>query len=135
MIVVTLSLGSAVVAAAVAEFGVASSSDSLGASQSQVSAGTQVGLVYSVVASAGSCPSYQGVQEGDALTLAVFDYGTAAFAPSGLIVNSTVYLGPFPSAAPGSLVMYSVTLSACAHSSGLTVLVYDSAGDEVQFET
>ncbi|MDG6986053.1 MAG: hypothetical protein JRM73_04825 [Nitrososphaerota archaeon] len=133
--VVTLSLGSAVVAAATAEFGVASSSDSLGASLSQASAGTQLSLVYSEVAPAGACPTYHGTQEGYALALAVFDYGSASFAPSGLVVNSTVYPGPLPTDAPGSMVVYGVTLSVCSHSSGLTVLAYDPAGAEVQFET
>ena len=135
MMAVTLSLGSAVVAAATAEFGVASSSESLGASLSQASAGTQLSLVYSTVVPAGACPTYQGAQEGYALTLALFDYGAAAFTPSGLVVNSTVYPGPLPTDAPGSMVAYSVTLSVCSHASGLTVLAYDPAGGEVQFET
>jgi hypothetical protein len=135
MVGVTLSLGSLVVAAATSQFGLATDSASLGASLREGAAGTQLGMVYAAVQPSGSCPAYEGGQEGSTLTIAVFDYGSAGFTPAGFVVNSTVYAGSFGEAAPGALAQYTVALASCAHQSGLTVLAYDSSGEEVQFGT
>ncbi|MCL5672576.1 MAG: hypothetical protein JRN13_03120 [Nitrososphaerota archaeon] len=135
MIGVTLSLGSMVVAAATSQFGLASGSASVGASLRESSAGTQVALVYSTVSPSSACPAYQGIQEGPNLTLALYDYGSAAFTPAGFVVNSTLISGGFPPLDPGSLVAFHITLGGCAHPSGQTVVAFDAAGGEVQVET
>lgn len=135
MVGVTLSLGSLVVAAATAQFGLGTDSASLGASLRQEAAQTQLGLVYDSVQPSGSCPSYGGYQEGTSLTLAVYDYGTEGFAPSGFVVNSTLYGGSYAALAPGTLGEYTLTLADCAHPSGLTIVAFDGSGDEVQFGT
>jgi flagellin-like protein len=135
MVGVTLSLGGAVVVAASSQFGLAANSASLGASLQQSSAGVQVSLVYAAVFPSGSCPTYQGVKEGTSLTVALYNYGAADFAPAELVVNSTAYQGGYGTLALGSLGAYTITLGACAHSSGQTVLAVDSLGDEVQFGT
>lgn len=135
MIGVTLSLGSVVVAAAVGQFGLASDSASLGSSLSQDLAGTQLSLVYSAVEPSASCPAFGGAQEGTLLSVALYDYGSEAFSPSGFVVNSTVHQGPYASAPPGALTVYTIQLSACAHQSGEAILAYDARGAVVQFET
>ncbi|MDG7012621.1 MAG: hypothetical protein JRN11_05225 [Nitrososphaerota archaeon] len=135
MIGVTLSLGSMVVAAATSQFSLASDSASAGAALSEDSAGVQVSLAYSTVSPSSACPSYQGAQEGPNLTLALYDYGAAAFTPAGFVVNSTMVDGDFPPLGPGSLVVFQVPLGVCAHPSGQTVIAFDAAGEEVQVET
>jgi len=132
MIGVTLSLGSFVAFAALGQFGLAANSASLGASLDQSSAQTQLGMVYVAVASSSTCPSFGGVHEGVSLTLALYNYGTTSFTPSELLVNATAYQGAYGSTPPGSLGLYTVTLAACAHSSGQSVLAADSAGDVLQ---
>ncbi|MDE1853619.1 MAG: hypothetical protein KGI38_07720 [Thaumarchaeota archaeon] len=135
MIGVTISVGSLVVAAASSQFGLAADSASLGSSIQQTSAEVQLGLVYVAVPPSGSCPSYQGFQEGTTLTVALFDFGSAGFSPAGFVVNSTVVLGSYGTVGPGALGQFVVALGSCAHHSGLVILAYDSAGDEVQFGT
>ena len=135
MVGVTLSLGSMVVAAAPSQLGLGSDSASLGASLRQGAAETQLGLVYASVQPSSSCPTYGGYQEGTALTIALFDYGTKGFTPEGFVVNSTVYAGTFAQVGPGELGEYNLSLSGCAHPSGATVMAYDASGDEVQFAT
>jgi hypothetical protein len=135
MIGVTLSLGSMVVAAATSQFGLASDSASAGAALSEDSVGVQVSLAYSTVSPSSACPSYRGTQEGPTLELALYDYGAVGFAPAGFVVNSTIIDGDFAPITPGSLVVFNVPLGACAHPSGQTVVVFDSAGEEVQVET
>ena len=131
----TLSLGSLVVAAATGQFGLVSDTASLSASLRENSAGVQIGLVYAAVPPGATCPSYRGYQEGTELVIALYDYGSAGFAPSGFVVNSTVYGGVFAPSGPGALATYTIALSACAHQSGLTVFAYDALGEVVQFET
>jgi len=132
MIGVTLSLGSFVTFAALGQFGLAASSASLGASLDQSSAQTQLGLVYAVVASSGSCPTFDGVHEGVSLTLALYNYGTTNFTPSELLVNATSFSGSYAPTAPESLGLYTLTLASCAHSSGQSVVAANSAGDVLQ---
>jgi hypothetical protein len=135
MIGVTLSLGSVVVAAATAQFGLASGSASAGAAFAQDSAEVQLSLVYSSVQGSGPCPAYGGEQEGTTLTLALFDYGSSGFTPAGFVVNSSVYVGNFGSMDPGAMAAFTVTLDTCAHPSGQTIVAFDASGDEVQIET
>lgn len=133
MIGVTLALGGVVVAAALGSAGQADRSASLGASVQQQGDGVQLSLAYAAVLSSGSCPSYQGAGEGDALSVSVFDYGTAGFTPSELVVNSTTFSGGFQPVSPGALQTYTVALGSCAHAAGLTIFLADSRGDEFQF--
>lgn len=135
MIGVTITLGSLVAAAAGTQFGLASDSLSLGSSVQQTSAEVQLGLVFVAVPPSGSCPLYQGFQEGTTLTVGLFDYGRAGFSPAGFVVNSTVVTGSYGTVGPGALGQFAVALGSCAHHSGQVVLAYDSAGDEVQFGT
>ncbi|MDE1858458.1 MAG: hypothetical protein KGI26_05290 [Thaumarchaeota archaeon] len=135
MVGVTLSLGSLVVVAATSQFGLASSAASLGASLAEGAAQTQVSMVYDAVQPSGTCPAFGGQQEGTSLAVALYDYGSQGFSPAGFVVNSTGYPGTWAEVAPGSLGVYTLALSACAHPSGLTILAYDASGDEVQFGT
>jgi hypothetical protein len=132
MIGVTLSLGSFVAFAALGQFGLAANSASLGAGLDQSSAEMQIGLVYAAVASSNSCPMSGGVHEGVSLSLALYNYGAASFLPSDLLVNATAYSGTFGAIGPESLGLYTVALVGCAHSSGQSVVVADSSGDEFQ---
>lgn len=131
---VTLSLGSMVVAAAEGQFSLASGTASLEGRINQDAASVQLALVYST-ATAGSCGSYLGSPEGTTLTVALFDYGSGTFTPSGFTVNSTVITGTYGALSPGELVAYALPLGPCVHSSGQTVVAFDSSGGEVQFET
>lgn len=135
MIGVTLSIGSVVVFAATNLFGLAGNSASLGASLQQSSAGVQLGLVYAAVPASGSCGAYQGFSEGTSLQVSLYNYGTVSFTPAEFVVNSTAYLGSYGAIGPGAMSLYSVSLGSCAHSSGQTILAYDSRGDEVQVGT
>lgn len=135
MIGVTLALGSVVAGAAVGLFGYATRGASLGASAAQESSEVQLSLVYSTTAPSASCPSYGGGQEGTALDIGLFDYGSAGFSPDGFVVNSSVIGGDFGSVAPGSLAQFVLPLGSCAHPSGQTLVAFDAAGDEVQIET
>ena len=128
-------MGSMVVAAATAQFGLASDSATLGASLRAGAAGTQVALVFAAVTPSASCPAYRGQQEGTALDFALFDYGSVEFAPAGFVVNSTSYPGASAAVAPGALGQFSLGLAACAHPSGLTIFAYDTTGDVGEFGT
>ena len=134
MIGVTLSLGSLVAAAALGQFGLASGSASLGASIDQASSGVGLSLVYVAVSPATGCPYYQGYQEGTSATVSVYNYGSTAFAPISIVVNSTSYTANYQALGQGSLVAYPLTLATCAHASGLTLYMADSSGDGAQFE-
>jgi hypothetical protein len=131
---VTLSLGSLVVSAATNQFSIASGTASLGERIGQEAASVQLAFVYSTTA-LGLCNSYGGSPEGTTLTVALFDYGSGSFTPTGFVVNSTVISGSYATASPGELVQYAISLGACAHSSGQTLVAFDASGDEVQFET
>jgi hypothetical protein len=131
---VTLSLGSLIVAAATSQFSLASGAATLGEKISQEEASVQLTLVYSTT-TMGTCGSYRGSPEGTSVSLALFDYGSGSFTPSGFIVNSTIVAGAYGAVSPGELTQYFIPLGACAHSSGQTVVAFDAAGDEVQFET
>lgn len=135
MIGVTLAVGGMVVASALGQFSLAEGSASLGASLVQSSAGVQLGLSYVAVLSSSSCPTHGGYHEGTYLTVAVYNYGSAGFTPAEFVVNSTIYQGNYATSEPGSLSAYSLSLAGCAHASGLTLVVADSSGDEVQFES
>ncbi|MDG7007026.1 MAG: hypothetical protein JRN06_02140 [Nitrososphaerota archaeon] len=135
MIGVTISLGSVLVAAALGSIGQAQGAASLGASVQQSASGRELSLAFAAVAASGSCPAYRGGAEGTTLTLALFDYGASGFAPVEFVVNSTVYPGTYPALSPGTMGRYTVSLGSCAHSTGQTVTVVGSAGDEVQVES
>jgi hypothetical protein len=132
MIGVTLALGGVVVAAAMGGIGQADASVAMGSSLQEAVSGMQLSLVYAAVASSGSCPTYQGVNEGTLLTVSLFDYGTASFTPSVFVVNSTIYPGNYSSMSPGMMNQYLIDLRSCAHGSGLTVVATDAGGGEVQ---
>jgi hypothetical protein len=135
MIGVTLSVGSMVAAAAVGQFSQATNAAAMGASIHESAIGMQLNLVYAAAAPTGSCPSYQGYKEGTSLTVSLFNYGDADFAPAVFFVNSTAYAGTYAPLAAGTMGTYVISLVACAHYSGLTVLALDSAGDGVQVES
>jgi hypothetical protein len=132
MIGVTLSLGSFVAFSALTQFGLVVNSASLGAGLDQSSAETQLGLVYAAVSSSNSCPVSGGVHEGVSLSLALYNYGSSSFSPSELLVNATAYPGTYGAIAPNSLGIFTVALAGCAHSSGQSVMIADSSGDEFQ---
>ncbi len=135
MVGVTLSLGSVVAFAATSQFELDERSSSLGAALAQSSAGVQLSLVYVTTPPSGSCPAYQGYPEGTTLTVALYNYGTSSFVPAEFIVNSTALPGSYAAVAPGSLLAYTVSPGSCGHSSGQTILVVDSLGDEVELES
>ena len=128
-------MGSIVVAAATSQFSSSAGSASLSASLRQGAAETSLGFVYDAVQPTGSCPDYRGYQEGTTLSIALFDYGAKGFTPAGFVVNSTAYAGSYAETEGGALRVYSLTLAGCAHQSGLTIMAYDGAGDEAEFET
>jgi flagellin-like protein len=138
MIAITLTLGSAVTAAAIGQYGEASSGSSVAASLEQQAVSGQVSLVIASV-SQGSCPTYRGAPDGTTLQITLFNYGTEAFEPSGAVVNGTVYhASSYRSMAPGTMGTYSIPLTpsgTCAHSSGQTVLLTTASGGEVQLGT
>ena len=133
MIGVTLTLGSVVVAAALGSAGQADRSAYHGASVQRQGERVQLSLAYAAVQSSGSCPAYQGANEGDALSFSVFDYGTTGFTPSELAVNSTTFSGGLQPVSPGAMQTYTVALGSCAHAAGLTIFLADSRGDAFQF--
>lgn len=135
MIGVTLALGGAVASSALSQFSMADSSSSLGAADQVAAAQTQVSLVYLVAASSGSCPAYDGYHEGTSVTIAVYNYGGAPFSPAAIALNGTIYFGSYAQLGPGTLGTYTVVSATCVHSSGQTVVIEDSSGDEVQFAT
>jgi hypothetical protein len=136
MVGATLLFGGFVTATAISQFGVSGYSASLGTAVQEASSGKLVSFVYGVATPSGSCPAYRGVNEGTTYTLALYNYGTASFIPTELFLNSTLYGGGGYGAVPtGTLTAFTLTLPACTHSSGQTVLMVDAHGDEVQLET
>lgn len=136
MIGVTLSFGSFVAASAIDQFNKSNYSGSLAVAAQQASAGKLISYVYAASTPSGSCPLYGGNREGTTFSLALYNYGTAAFSPTEVFVNSTLYSGGgYSSIAAGSMATYALTLPSCAHTSGQTILLVDAYGDEVQFGT
>jgi hypothetical protein len=135
MVGVTLTVGGLVASSALGQFALANDSASLSAVIQETSARIQIGVVYLVALSSGSCPVYGGYHEGNTIEIAIYNYGGTPFTPSEMIFNGTVHAGSYASLGPGSLGAYALTLTTCSHSSGQTVIVADSAGDEVQFES
>lgn len=137
MVGVTLSLGGAVTAAAMSQYGMQTSSASVSGSVEQASVGKLVSLVYAQVSpgSGGCTRTYYGATEGDTLTLDLFDYGPSAFTPSVIVINSTLFASDYPALLPGGMTAYALTLPECAHASGQTILLEDSRGDEVEIGT
>jgi len=131
MVGVTLTLGGLVASAAMGQLELANSSASLGATQ--MAGGVQLEMVYLVIDSSGSCPMFGGYHEGTSATLALYDYGTADFAPAEIAINGTVYAGTYGILGAGALGAYSLNLGKCVHSSGQTVIVTDSLGEEAEF--
>ena len=135
MVGVTLAVGGLVASSALGQFALANDSASLNAMTQEASARIQVGLVYLVVEQSGSCPVYEGFHEGTNVMIAIYNHGGAPFVPAELILNGTLYAGNYDPIGPGSLGTFTITLTTCSHSSGQTVILVDSAGDEVQFES
>ena len=135
MVGVTLAVGSLVASSALGQLVMANDAASLSSMSQEASAGIQLGLVYLVAASSGSCPPYGGYHEGTAIEIAIYNYGKTPFKPAQMILNGTVFAGPYAPLAPGSLWTYALTMTTCTHSSGQTVLVQNSAGEGVQFES
>jgi FlaG/FlaF family flagellin (archaellin) len=135
MVGVTLTVGGLVASSALGQFALANDSASISAMSQDTSARIQIGLVYIVAVSSGSCPVYGGYHEGTTVEISLFNYGGATFAPAEMVLNGTVYTGSYAILGPGSLGTYALTATACAHSSGQTLVVADSMGDEVQFES
>ena len=135
MIGVTLVIGGAVTSAALGQESAALAAGSAGSAVAQANAGSGVSLAYATVGSTGGCPAYKGTSEGTTLVVSLFSYGTTAFTPAAVFVNSTIFAGSYPTLQPGNLVSYTLTLTGCAHQSGQTVLIEDAQGDEAQFET
>ena len=132
MVGVTVTLGSVLVASALGTMGQAQGALSLGGSLQQARAGRELSLAFVAVTPAGSCPAYRGVNEGTAITIALFDYGAEPFVPAALAVNSTIYPGGYAGVPQGGLAQYTVRLGSCAHPTGQTVTAVDAEGDEVQ---
>jgi len=135
MVGVTLAVGGLVASSALGQFALANESASLSAMAQEASARIQMGLVYFVTVSSESCPMYGGYHEGTTLEIAIYDYGGAPFTPAEMILNSTAYTGTYAPMEAGTLGTYAFTVATCSHSSGQTVIVVDSKGDEVQFES
>ncbi len=132
MIGVTLSLGSIVAAAALSQFGLANGAATADSTARQSAASVELGLVYVAVSPSGSCPVYEGNPEGSTLKVSLYNYGAAPFSPSEFMVNSSVYPGAYPTLGAGSLGSFTISLGGCAHSSGQTLLVLDTAGEGAQ---
>jgi hypothetical protein len=135
MVGVTLTVGGLVASSALGQFAMANDSASLGAATQEASAGIQIGLVYLATTTSRLCPVYGGYHEGTTIEIAVYNYGGTAFIPEEIILNGTLYAGKYTPLSPGSLGTYAITMSTCSHFSGQTVILVDSAGDEVQFES
>jgi len=135
MVGVTLTVGGLVASSALGQFALANDSASLSATAEEASVRIQIGLVYLAAASSGGCPVYEGYHEGTIVNIAFFDYGGAPFTPAEIIINGTAYPGTYAPLAQGGLVTYAVKATTCSHSSGQTVIVTDSEGNEAQFES
>lgn len=135
MVGVTLTVGGLVASSALGQFVMTNDSASLSAMTQEASAEIQVGLVYFVAAPSGSCPVYEGYHEGTLVEIAIYNYGGAPFAPAEVALNGTMYPGDYAPLAPGMLGTYALKTTTCSHPSGQTMMVADSAGNEVQFES
>lgn len=139
MLGATISLGSVATGLVANEFGLATSTSLAGTSVSESSAGIQIAYVFASVSSTSGCSSYGRVTGGSVLSVTVFDYGSTGFRPTAIAVNGTAYFwGTFPKVAPGAMATYHLTLTppgSCAHPWGQTVVMFDSMGDDFQFET
>ena len=137
MLGVTLSFGSVVASMAMGQLNQGTTSASLGTSLTAQSVGRQVALIYVTSASPGSCPAYEGAQEGTVLTVTLLDYGSQPFTPDQILVNGTTYYSnSYQALTPGIPRSYSVTLApagSCAHPGGQNLMLTDTGGDEVQF--
>ena len=131
----TLAMGGVVVVGAASQFALTANAANAGSSLVERSAGTRLALVYALTPSSGACGSYGGAKEGTSLAVALYNYGTAAFALADLAVNSTLHPAVYPVIGPGDLGTYVVPLGTCAHSAGQTIFLVDSAGDGVQIES
>ena len=127
--------------AAINQFGLQSDSASVAGGLQVASQGKLVSLVYATVSpgSGGCASAYQGSVEGTGFSLAVYNYGTSAMTPSEAFVNGTSVptwsAVPSSTLAPNGLTTLSMTLPACGHSSGQTVVFVDISGGVVQFVT
>jgi len=135
MVGVTLTVGGLVASSALGQFATANDAASLSAMTQEASVRVQVALVYLMAASSGSCPLYGGHNEGTTIEIAVYNFGGAPFAPTEIVINGTPYAGEYAPLAQGMLGTYTLNTTTCSHSSGQTVLVADSTGNEVQFES
>jgi hypothetical protein len=138
LIGVTLSFGGVVAVSAMNQFNAGTSASSQGLMAQAASAGKEIALVYGVVPSPGSggcTTTYGGLLEGTGYTLAIYDFGTTSFTPAEIFDNGTLLSGtPYPTATPGSLTTYSLTLG-CAHAPGQVFLLVDSSGTVIQLGT
>lgn len=135
MIGVTLSFGSVATIAAVNQFGLSSNSASLNILVQEASAGKQISLVYGTVPYPGTagCPPYHGYTEGMSYALALYNFGSVAFAPIEVFVNGSLLAGgPYSTLSAGSMTILTLTLGSCAHPAGQIFLLVDASGDEVQ---
>lgn len=138
MIGATLFFGSLVVGAAVSQSSASSYSSYLAASAQQASSGKLISLVYSALfpGSGGCAQTYKGFTEGTAFTLALFDYGSAAFTPAAVYLNGSLYSGSgYATVSPDGLTVYFFTMGSCVHASGQTFTLVDTAGSEVTIGT
>jgi len=135
MVGVTLAIGGIVVSSALGQFALANDSASLSALTQDASDRTQIGMVYVAVSPSVSCPLFGGYHEGTTVRIAVYNYGESPFTPAEIILNESLYAGSYAPLGPGSLGTYTLMVTKCAHASGQTVIVADSAGDEVEIES
>ena len=135
MVGVTLAVGGLVASSALGQLVMANDASSLSAMAQEASARIQLGLVYIVAVSFGSCPIYGGYHEGTTLEIAIYNYGGTPFKPAQMVLNGTVFAGDYEPLAPGSLWTHAIVGTACSHSSGQTLIMENSAGEEVQFES
>ena len=135
MVGVTLAVGGLVASSALGQLAMANDASSLSAMAQEASVRTQLGVVYILAESSWSCPLYGGQHEGTTLEIAIYNYGGTAFKPAQMIINGTLFAGDYTPLAPGSLRTYALVGTTCSHSSGQTLIVENSAGDEVQFES
>jgi uncharacterized membrane protein len=143
MVGATLSFGSLITAAAIAQFNAAASGASLVASAEQASVGRQVSLVYgTVVAGSGGCTAtYKGPDggtytQGKTYTLVLYNYGSVSFTPDEVFDNGTLLaVGGYSTIPASGLTSNSFTLASCAHPAGQTFLLVDTSGDEISVET
>jgi FlaG/FlaF family flagellin (archaellin) len=138
MVGATVVFGGLVVAAAITQSNASQYSSFLAASSQQAASGKLISMVYSSVfpGSGGCTQAYGGFKEGTSYTLALYNYGTNAFAPVSVYINGTLYAGSgYPSVAAGGLTAYSFTTPSCVHASGQTFTLVEAGGNEVSIGT